>query len=137
MLDRRRQVILDAAGVIAKHGVPPQSIPDFLALVGDSADGIPGIPGWGAKSAGLVLSRYEHLETIPANVAAWDVPIKRREALAKALQSAMADALLYRRLATLVEDVPLDVTPEALLWRGPTDTWRPFCQRIGLEVTPR
>jgi 5'-3' exonuclease len=120
--DRMRNKRLDEAGVLDKFGVAPASIPDWLALVGDSADGIPGIPRWGAKSAATVLAEYRHLEHIPAAPADWQVKVRGAVALAKNLAAARADALLYRRLATLRTDVPLTETLDALRWRGATDT---------------
>src|SRR5690606_9039506 len=111
--DRRRDLILDVDAVQAKFGVPPTSIPDYLALVGDAADGYPGLPGWGAKSAASVLATYGGIETIPADPAAWQVPglsSGRAAKLAATLQAQMADALLFRTLATLRIDVPLPET---------------------------
>jgi 5'-3' exonuclease len=116
MLDRRRGTVLDEAGVLAKFGVPPRSIPDWLALVGDDADGIPGLRGWGAKSAAAVLRRYGHLEHIPDDPRQWDVAVRGRDALAAELQSSRDQALLYRRLATLRTDVPLAEDADALRW---------------------
>ncbi|GAB4205323.1 MAG: hypothetical protein OHK0013_21120 [Sandaracinaceae bacterium] len=117
--DRRKKVALDEAGVRAKHGVGPASIPDLLALVGDSADGIPGIPRWGAKSAATVLARWEHLEAIPPRAADWDVAVRGAEALADQLREHRAEALLYRTLATLRIDAPLAERVDDLAWRGP------------------
>ena len=105
--DRRRNMLLDEAGVVAKFGVRPQSIPDWLALVGDAADGLPGIPGWGEKSASAVLATYEHLEAIPADPHTWGLSASRAARLAESLAQHQAEALLFRRLATLREDVPL------------------------------
>jgi len=119
LADRMRGVTYDAAGIAEKLGVEPASVPDYLALVGDSADGIPGIPRWGAKSAGAVLRRYAHLEAIPDDVAAWDVAVRGAAALAKALAERREEARLYRTLATLREDVPLAEGREELRWRGP------------------
>ena len=121
-LDRMRNKRLDEAGVLDKFGVAPASIPDWLALVGDSADGIPGIPRWGAKSAATVLAEYRHLEHIPTAPDDWQVKVRGAVALAKNLAAARADALLYRRLAPLRTDVPLTETLDALRWRGATDT---------------
>lgn len=120
-LDRMRNKRLDEASVIDKFGVEPASIPDWLALVGDSADGIPGIPRWGAKSAATVLAEYHHLEHIPADPADWRIKVRGAAALAENLAAARDDALLYRRLATLRTDVPLTETLDALRWRGATD----------------
>jgi 5'-3' exonuclease len=116
--DRLRNTWLDAAGVVTKFGVSPESIPDYLALVGDTADGIPGIPRWGAKSAARVLTEYRHLEDIPADVGAWRVRPRGAEALSQNLEAARDAALLYRRLATLRRDVPLLEGLDALRWRG-------------------
>jgi 5'-3' exonuclease len=118
-LDRMRRKVLDEQGVLAKFGVRPESIPDWLALVGDSADGYPGIPRWGAKSAAAVLAFYQHLEAIPADAAEWQVPVRGSRALAATLAAARDDALLYRTLATLRTDVPLAEPLEALRWAGP------------------
>jgi 5'-3' exonuclease len=121
-LDRMRDKRLDQAGVLDKFGVEPASIPDWLALVGDNADGIPGIPRWGAKSAAAVLAEYHHLEHIPADPADWRVRVRGAATLAENLAVARDDALLYRRLATLRTDVPLSESLDALRWRGATDT---------------
>ncbi len=117
-LDRLRGVLLDEDGVRAKYGVSPASIPDLLALVGDAADGIPGIPRWGEKSAAAVLSAYEHLDAIPDDAAAWKVKVRGASALAAELATRRAEARLYRTLATLREDVPLTEDVDALEWRG-------------------
>ncbi len=116
--DRLRSIDRDEAGVIAKFGVPPRSIPDWLALVGDSADGIPGLPGWGEKSASLVLARYRSLEAIPDDPARWDVTVRGRDRLAGSLRGGRAEATLYRQLATLRTDVPLAEGLGDLEWRG-------------------
>ncbi len=117
-LDRMRRRVLDEPGVVAKFGVPPASIADWLALVGDDADGIPGIPGWGAKSAATVLARYGRIEAIPDDAARWDVAVRSAVKLAAALAEKRDDAALYRRLATLREDVPLSESLAGLEWRG-------------------
>jgi 5'-3' exonuclease len=118
--DRRAGRFMDAAGVEARFGVSPASIPDYLALVGDSADGYPGLPGWGAKSAAAVLQRYPHLEDIPDSVGAWDVHVRGAAGLAAVLREQRADALLYRELATLRLDAPIPQhDPDELRWRGP------------------
>jgi len=116
--DRRQQKLIDANGVREKFGCSPESIPDYLALVGDSADGYPGIPGWGKVSAGAVLTRYGHLEDIPERVSAWDVSIRGAATLAAALRDHRDEAFLFRELATLVTDVPLPETLDDLRWRG-------------------
>ncbi len=131
--DRRLKLELDAAAVRAKYGVGPASIPDLLALVGDDADGIPGLPRWGMKSAATVLAHYQHLEAIPDDVANWAVPVRGAAALALALQAQRDDALLYRRLATLRTDVPLSEAVDDLRWRGPTAELEPFCRDLGAE----
>ena len=117
--DRMRGKLLDAQGVVAKFGVPPASIPDWLALVGDSADGIPGVPRWGAKSAAAVLARFGKLERIPSDAEAWQVGVRGARTLAENLAAHRENALLYRELATLREDVPLAETVSALRWGGP------------------
>jgi 5'-3' exonuclease len=118
--DRRKREIIDADGVRAKFGVGPESIPDYLGLVGDTADGFPGLPGWGAKSAALVLARYGHLEDIPAAAGQWDVPGLRGAAkLSSTLQAQLADALLFRQIATVDTDVDVG-TVDDWHWTGPT-----------------
>lgn len=118
-LDRRRDTVRDETGVIAKFGVAPKSIPDYLALVGDSADGFPGLPGWGAKATAAALSRYQHLEEIPKDWRKWHASISRARALAASLSSGWDDALLFRTLATLRLDAPVFGTVEDLRWLGP------------------
>ena len=117
--DRMRRKRLDERGVVEKFGVHPKSIPDWLALVGDTADGYPGIPRWGAKSAAAVLAVYDHLEHIPNDVAAWNVPVRGASALAASLAAHREEALLFRQLATLRTDVPLMESLDDLRWRGP------------------
>jgi 5'-3' exonuclease len=117
--DRRQRALIDADGVRKKFGVSPESIPDYLALVGDSADGYPGIPGWGKVSAGVVLTRYVHLEDIPESVRDWDINLRSAATLAAALRDHREEAYLFRELATLVIDVPLvSESVEDLRWRG-------------------
>lgn len=117
--DRIRGTVLDEAAVIEKFGVPPRSIPDWLALVGDSADGIPGLPGWGARSASIALARYGSLDNIPSSASDWDVAIRGAARLADVLEARRDDALLYRTLATLRLDVPLpERSIDDLAWRG-------------------
>jgi 5'-3' exonuclease len=116
--DRRRQIVLDESGVQEKFGVLPESIPDYLALVGDAADGIPGIAGWGKKSAAQLLDCYEHVESIPDDAADWEVKPRRADVLASNLRGEREEALLYRKLATLRLDVPLEEDLAALEWRG-------------------
>ncbi len=117
--DRMRRKRFDERGVVEKFGVPPSSIPDWLALVGDTADGYPGIPRWGTKSAAAVLAEYRHIEAIPDTVEEWRVQVRGAAALAASLAAQRADALLYRRLATLRADVPLTESLDDLRWRGP------------------
>lgn len=119
--DRMRNKIYDDAGVKEKFGIGPQSIPDYLALVGDTADGIPGVPRWGAKSSAAVLAQYLHLEHIPASAADWQLSVRGAPALAASLAERKQDALLYRRLATLREDVPLAEELSDLRYRGPVE----------------
>jgi 5'-3' exonuclease len=137
--DRRREIVIDEAGVIEKFGVRPASIPDWLAVVGDAADGYPGIPGWGAKSASAVLSRYQHIESIPADSAKWKVTSVtpgRAASLSAALTSHRKEALLYRELATLRRDVPLKETLRDLEWRGAHPQLKELCQALGDEKFP-
>jgi 5'-3' exonuclease len=117
-LDRLRRRVYDESGVREKFGVTPTSMPDWLALVGDSADGIPGVPRWGARSASTVLGRYPHLESIPERESEWQVSVRGAAALARSLRAHREDAALYRLLATLRTDVPLAEEPAALRWRG-------------------
>jgi 5'-3' exonuclease len=129
-LDRRRDILRDEAGVLEKFGVRPQSIPDYLAVVGDSADGYPGIAGWGLKAAALVLSQYPRLEEIPRDWQAWHPSIKRARALCESLCSAWDDALLFRTLATLRLDAPVFDSVEDLRWKGPRPNFEETCKRI-------
>ena len=129
-LDRRRDILRDEAGVVAKFGVKPQSIPDYLAVVGDSADGFPGLSGWGAKAAALTLSRYPHLEDIPKDWQAWHPSIRRARLLSESLFSAWNDAILFRTLATLRRDVPVSETVADLRWNGPRPNFGEYCRRM-------
>ncbi|MGH7712120.1 MAG: 5'-3' exonuclease [Gemmatimonadaceae bacterium] len=135
--DRMRRRMLDEVGVIEKFGVPPASIPDWLALVGDSADGYPGIPGWGAKSAAALLAHYGHVDAIPNDERQWAVPVRSAAALAATLRDHRDEVALYRRLATLRTDAPLAEDSEALRWQGAR---RPeltaLCAEIGDEKFP-
>ena len=132
--DRRRMITYDEDGVRAKFGVLPASIPDWLALVGDAADGYPGLPGWGAKSASTVLARWKHLEAIPPDPSRWEVKVRGADRLATTLRDRMDEALLFRRLATLRRDAPLAQTLEDLRWRGvPRERWLALCDELGLE----
>lgn len=133
-LDRLRRRVYDEAGVREKFGVAPASIPDWLALVGDSADGIPGVPRWGARSASAVLARYEHLESIPDRQTDWQVTVRGASALAHNLREHREKALLYRLLATLRTDVPLTEGPADLRWRGARRAdLAALCHEIGDE----
>jgi 5'-3' exonuclease len=129
-LDRRKQVVLDEAAVTAKFGVPPSSIPDYLALVGDTADGFPGLSGFGAKSTALVLARWGHLEDIPALAADWEVPIRNAGRLARTLQDDFELALLFRRIATVERDTPTFDDVDELRWTGPAEALVTLCDRI-------
>lgn len=129
-LDRRRDITRDEAGVVAKFGVKPESIPDYLAVVGDSADGFPGVKGWGEKAAALTLSQYPHLENIPKDWREWHPSIRRARPLAESLFSAWDDALLFRTLATLRLDVPVFDTVEDLRWKGPCPGFEQHTQRM-------
>ena len=117
--DRRNNKILHVPDVIEKYGVPPESIPDWLGLVGDSADGFPGLPGWGAKSAAAVLSRYGHIESIPLAAGQWDITVRSGAKLARTLADQLDDALLFRRLAVLEVDAPTATNVDELRWAGP------------------
>ena len=129
--DRRKREIVDADGVRAKFGVSPESIPDYLGLVGDTADGFPGLPGWGAKSAALVLARYGHIEDIPASAGQWDVPGLRGAAkLSATLQAQLADALLFRQIATVDTDVDVG-TVDDWHWSGPTGDFPAVAAELG------
>jgi 5'-3' exonuclease len=133
MRDRRRERTVDEAGVMEKWGVPPESIPDYLGLVGDAADGFPGLPGWGARSAAAVLARFRHYEAIPAAVSEWHVDVRSAAGLSATLRSHLDEALLYRFLATLRTDVPLpQLDPEELRWRGAhRGPFLELCEELG------
>ena len=132
-LDRRRRTVMDEAGVLGKFGVAPESIPDYLALVGDSADGIPGVPRWGAKSTAQVLARYMHIEAVPEDPAEWTVSPRGAASMANQLASRRDEALFYRTLTTLRADVPLTETLDDLRWKGaPRRRYARFCSRLGL-----
>ena len=126
-LDRRKDVMLDEEGVTAKFGVAPPSIPDYLALVGDSADGFPGLAGWGAKSAATVLARWHHIEDIPPDHGDWDVTVRGAAKLATTLQEGQQEARLFKELATLRIDRSLLGHVEELRWRGPTADFADLC----------
>ncbi len=131
-LDRQKNVTLDEAAVVQKFGVGPESIPDYLALVGDSADGIPGVPRWGAKTTAQVLQRYGHLERIPDRAPEWDIELRGAEGVAASLSEHRAKALLYKTLATFRTDVPLTETLLDLEWQGvPGERFIALCEEIG------
>jgi len=130
--DRRKGMFIDRDAVVDKFGVEPSSIPDWLALVGDAADGLPGVPGWGAKSSATILARYGHLERIPLDASLWDVKIRSAEKLSSTLRERMGDALLYRFLAQLRTDVPLPDSFADLEWRGvPRTRYEALCDELG------
>jgi 5'-3' exonuclease len=131
-LDRRRGILRDEAGVVEKWGVRPESIPDYLAVVGDSADGFPGLPGWGAKAAALTFSQYPHLEDVPKDWHKWHASIRGAQRLSSVLFAQWNDALLFRTLATLRLDVPVFETVDELQWRGPGQDFQQYCERLKL-----
>ena len=135
--DRRRGIVLDDDGVVQKFGVRPHSIPDWLALVGDAADGYPGIPAWGARSAAAVLARVGHLESIPADPRRLGLPLARASRLLESLATHREEALLYRRLATLRVDVPLEEELADLEWRGAGAELEEVCRGLGDEGLPK
>jgi 5'-3' exonuclease len=134
-LNRRTRVTLDEAGVMKKFGVSPESIPDYLALVGDAADGYPGLPGWGAKSSAAVLAKFMHLESIPADYREWHVNAVNASGLAATLSRELQSALLFRTLATLRSDIVLFDNVEQLRWNGPTPAFDSLAARIGAALT--
>jgi 5'-3' exonuclease len=135
--DRRQQKLLDHMGVVTKFGVPPSSIPDYLALVGDTSDGYPGVAKWGAKSAAALLARYERVEDIPADSGHWDVTVRGGPSLAGSLRASREDALLFKRLATLRTDAPLPETLDDLRWRGARrEELTALCAEIGETDLP-
>ncbi len=138
-VDRVRRRVIDEDGVRARHGCAPASVPDWLALVGDSADGIPGVPGFGAKTAGKLLARYDSVEAIPASAAAWDVTVRGASRLAASLREMHEEVALYKKLATLVDDVPLAESLDELRWRGaPRAQFERLAERLGgLAMRPR
>jgi 5'-3' exonuclease len=132
--DRRKREIIDEDGVREKFGVGPESIPDYLGLVGDTADGFPGLPGWGAKSASLVLARYVHIEDVPAQASLWEVDGLRGAArLSATLQDQMDLALLFRTIATVDRDAPVGSVDD-WAWTGPTDGFADVCERLGVPA---
>jgi len=134
-LNRRTRVTLDEAGVIQKFGVSPESIPDYLALVGDAADGYPGLPGWGAKSSAAVLAKFPHLELIPKECREWRVNCTNAVSLAETLRREWENALLFRNLATLRSDIKLFDDVEELRWRGPTSSFDDLATRLDAAHT--
>jgi 5'-3' exonuclease len=131
--DRRREILLNEKGVIEKFGVAPESIPDFLALVGDTADGYPGIQGWGEKSTATVLAKYKHIENIPNDPTKLGLSVGRATTLLDNLQKNYKDALLFRELSTLRTDVPLKETLADLKWQGATPRLKKVCKELGSE----
>jgi 5'-3' exonuclease len=133
-LNRRTGVVLDETGVIAKFGVPPRSIPDYLALVGDSADGYPGLPGWGEKSSAAVLARFHHLENIPADWRTWQVNAASPAALSRTLEAQRDRAMLFRDLATLRTEIPLFGSIGELRWNGPGPRFADLGKKLDAAV---
>jgi 5'-3' exonuclease len=136
-MSRRTREIRDEAGVIAKFGVPPESIPDYLALVGDAADGYPGLPGWGAKSTAAVLARFGHLEAIPEDWQTWHVDVNSAGALAATLLREREHAFLFRTLATLRSDLVLFHSVDELDWKGPTPAFQEMGERLNQAVSEK
>jgi 5'-3' exonuclease len=134
--DRRRDITYNETAVVEKYGVPPASIPDWLALMGDSADGIPGIPTWGAKSAAELLSKYQHIEAIPDDITEWSISAGRARRLAENLAAHREQARLYRQLTTLRTDVPLAENVDDLEWRGAYEGLRKLCLELGASDIP-
>ena len=133
-LDRRREITLDEDGVREKFGVSPESIPDYLGLVGDAADGIPGIPKWGAKTSARMLERYRHIESIPKDLSQWDVELRGAAGISSSLEEHREDALFYRQLATLRLDVPLTESLEQLEWQGiRREEFQALCAELGFS----
>jgi 5'-3' exonuclease len=134
--DRRREIVYDEPAVIEKYGVSPVSIPDYLALVGDSADGIPGVPAWGAKSSATLLSKFQHIEDIPEDTDQWDMTAGRARRLAENLAAHLEEADLYRELTTLRTDVPIEESLADLEWRGAQESFKEFCAQLGANDIP-
>ncbi len=133
--NRREQKMVDEAGVVEKFGIHPESIPDYLALVGDTADGVPGLPGWGAKSSSVVLAKFPRLELIPPDPEVWGVSVRGAEKLAATLAAHQEEVYLYRELTTLRLDVPIEEELADLEWRGvPEDRFRSFCKEMGFDA---
>jgi len=135
-MDRRARTIRDEAGVIAKFGVPPASIPDYLSLVGDAADGYPGLAGWGPKSTAAILSRFGRLEDIPEDWRQWNANVMNAASLSRTFNRDRDQALLFRRLATLRTDIPLFDTIDALQWKGPTPAFAALGGRLDAALRP-
>jgi 5'-3' exonuclease len=133
-MNRRTRVVFDEAGVIAKFGVPPASIPDYLALVGDAADGYPGLRGWGAKSTAAVLAKFGHLESIPEDWRTWGVNATNPGSLATTLARERDHAYLFRDLATLRTEIPVFDSVDELLWNGPTPGFEPLAARLDASL---
>ena len=134
-LDRRRQIVIDYKGVVEKFGVEPGSIPDYLALVGDTSDGIPGVPRWGAKSASLVLKRYKRIEAIPENPMLWDLSVRGAKSMANELKEHRSVVDLYKVLAPLRLDVPLTESLEDLKWKGArSPEYNILCSELGFQT---
>ena len=136
-LNRRTQVTIDEAGVVQKFGVSPASIPDYLALVGDAADGYPGLPGWGAKSTAAVLAKFVHLESIPSDSREWHVNVASTSTLAATLARERDRAMLFRKLATLRTDIPLFDNIDRLRWNGPTAAFDEIAARLDAARTEK
>jgi 5'-3' exonuclease len=136
-LDRRKSAIVDEDGVVAKFGVKPTSIPDYLGLVGDSADGFPGLPGWGAKSASVVLARWGHIENIPESATAWEVEVRSAAKLAVTLREGLEDALLFKHLATLRVDPALLDSVGELRWVCPTSDFAAIADSLDAPMLAR
>jgi 5'-3' exonuclease len=136
-LIRRTNVQMDEAAIVKKFGVPPASIPDYLALVGDSADGYPGLPGWGPKSSAAVLAKFEHIESIPADPKQWRVNANNAASLAATLERDRKLALLFRDLATLRTEIPVFDSVDDLAWNGPTERFEPLARRFDAAVTAK
>lgn len=128
--DRRQRHLMDADGVREKFGVSPESIPDYLALVGDTADGFPGLPGWGAKSAATVLARYTHLEQIPTRAEDWDITVRGAARLSRALEEGRELAELFRHIATIDRGAPVSASVDEIEWRGPRSDFGAVCREI-------
>jgi 5'-3' exonuclease len=129
-LDRRKRLLIDEAGVVEKYGVPPASIPDYLALVGDDADGFPGLPGWGAKTSAALLARYGHIEEIPESADEWDVAVRGASRLADTLAGNLELAILFRRIATIATEAPVSGSVDELEWAGPSEEFAEACAAL-------